>query len=230
MSLVEKVVKGISFGLCGLASLLPINASAESKINIRDFYIEPEVVYEHKLAKTTTELELELDELKHIKGTIELWGDDWKFGELYSYKIGETTFQINGSKLIPGRKYNFKISGTIKPSDYLPQTMHTYDGIFQRNHMRVSPLLIDKSNKNNPDYLHFNNVQHMWDWVGIKDMPPTDVNGDNCVNVADLLHVRANLGNYGSAIIPPEVDVNQDGVVNIVDLLKVRNDLGEGCN
>ena len=59
---------------------------------------------------------------------------------------------------------------------------------------------------------------------------PGDVNGDGCVNVADMLMVRNNLGESGSGISPPGADVNDDGLVNIADLLLVRNRLGDGPN
>ena len=55
-----------------------------------------------------------------------------------------------------------------------------------------------------------------------------DVNGDLCVNVADLLMVRNNLGNSGSGIVPPAADVNSDAICNVADLLIVRNSLGTG--
>jgi WD40 repeat protein len=51
-----------------------------------------------------------------------------------------------------------------------------------------------------------------------------DVNGDDCVNVTDLLTVRNCLGKSGS--LP--ADVNEDGIVNVTDLLLVRNSLGKG--
>jgi hypothetical protein len=55
-----------------------------------------------------------------------------------------------------------------------------------------------------------------------------DVNRDGCVNVADLLIVRNNLGKSGRKIRPAGADVNFDSVVNIADLLIVRNNLGKG--
>jgi len=55
-----------------------------------------------------------------------------------------------------------------------------------------------------------------------------DVDGDDCVNVMDLLAIRANLGREGSEINPPEADINGDEVVNVMDLLGVRADLGKG--
>ena len=56
-----------------------------------------------------------------------------------------------------------------------------------------------------------------------------DINGDFCVNVADLLIVRDNIGKTGSAISPPEADAyGSDGMVNVSDLLFVREWLGNG--
>ena len=55
---------------------------------------------------------------------------------------------------------------------------------------------------------------------------PGDQNGDNCVNVLDLMGVRGQLVNEGSEINPPSADVNLDGCVNIIDLLIVRAGLG----
>ena len=55
-----------------------------------------------------------------------------------------------------------------------------------------------------------------------------DVNGDRCVNVMDLLSVRANLGKEGSVISPPEADIDGDQVANVLDLLAVRAGLGKG--
>ena len=53
-----------------------------------------------------------------------------------------------------------------------------------------------------------------------------DVNGDRCVNIADLLSVRNMLGLTGSAA--GASDVNADGVCNVADMLIVRNRLGNG--
>jgi outer membrane protein assembly factor BamB len=55
-----------------------------------------------------------------------------------------------------------------------------------------------------------------------------DVNGDGCVNVADLLMVRNNLGKSGSGITLRGADVNRDAIVNVADLLTVRNHIGAG--
>jgi len=61
------------------------------------------------------------------------------------------------------------------------------------------------------------------------DLPVTgDVDGDHCVNVLDLLAVRANLGRTGSEISPPRADIDGDGTVNVMDLLSVRSQLGSG--
>jgi hypothetical protein len=61
-----------------------------------------------------------------------------------------------------------------------------------------------------------------------KSFPMPDVYLDDCVNVADLLMVRNNLGKSGSGMYPQSVDVNRDGVCNVADLLIVRNNMGRG--
>ena len=54
-----------------------------------------------------------------------------------------------------------------------------------------------------------------------------DVIRDRCVNVADLLTVRNDMGKMASQLVRP-TDVNLDGIVNVADLLIVRNQLGKG--
>ena len=57
-----------------------------------------------------------------------------------------------------------------------------------------------------------------------------DVNDDNIINVSDLMVVRGQLGNSGSAINPLSADVNGDTAVNVSDLMVVRGQLGNsGC-
>ena len=62
----------------------------------------------------------------------------------------------------------------------------------------------------------------------IEQWSQADVDDDGCVNVIDLLGIRSNLGNTGSAINPLGADVNGDGKVNVMDLLGVRSALGQG--
>lgn len=57
--------------------------------------------------------------------------------------------------------------------------------------------------------------------------PGGDLNGDNCVNNADLLEVLFNFGNSGNAGI--DGDANCDGTVNNADLLSVLFAFGQGC-
>ena len=53
-----------------------------------------------------------------------------------------------------------------------------------------------------------------------------DVNGDGCVDDADLLAVLFAFGNTGSGL--PE-DLNGDGIVDDADLLEVLFNFGSGC-
>ncbi|MCS7064829.1 MAG: hypothetical protein NZL85_01000 [Fimbriimonadales bacterium] len=55
---------------------------------------------------------------------------------------------------------------------------------------------------------------------------PGDVNGDGCVDDADLLAVLFAFGQTGQGL--PE-DVNSDGVVDDADLLIVLFNFGQGC-
>ena len=52
---------------------------------------------------------------------------------------------------------------------------------------------------------------------------PEDVNGDDVVNILDLVSVSSNLGDEGEDLA---ADVNGDGVVNILDLVMVAGALG----
>jgi hypothetical protein len=54
--------------------------------------------------------------------------------------------------------------------------------------------------------------------------PEGDVNGDGCVDDADLLIVLFNFGNAGG-----QGDVNNDGIVDDADLLIVLFNFGSGC-
>jgi len=60
--------------------------------------------------------------------------------------------------------------------------------------------------------------------VGPQSLLVGDLNGDGCVNVADMLVVRNAMGKSGDA-----TDINGDGVCNVADMLIIRNHLGEGC-
>jgi len=57
-----------------------------------------------------------------------------------------------------------------------------------------------------------------------------DINGDGCVNVADLLSVRNSMGKTSGPALVADVAPapNGDGIVNVSDLLFVRNHLGTG--
>ncbi|MDW8106987.1 MAG: hypothetical protein RMK45_05860 [Armatimonadota bacterium] len=64
-------------------------------------------------------------------------------------------------------------------------------------------------------------------WFLLPTCIPTngDVDGNNCVNNADLLQVWFNFGATGSNI----ADVNCDGAVNNADLLVLLFNFGSGC-
>jgi hypothetical protein len=53
-----------------------------------------------------------------------------------------------------------------------------------------------------------------------------DVNGDGCVDDADLLMVLFAFGQTGSGL---SEDVNNDGIVDDADLLIVLFNFGSGC-
>ena len=55
---------------------------------------------------------------------------------------------------------------------------------------------------------------------------PEDVNGDDAVNILDLVLVAANLGDEGADLA---ADVNGDGVVNILDLVVVAGAIGNAA-
>jgi hypothetical protein len=64
--------------------------------------------------------------------------------------------------------------------------------------------------------------------VTVRSAPvPGDVNGDGCVNVADLLYVRNNLGKTHQQAPAADMVGDNDGV-NVADLLYVRNKMGTG--
>jgi hypothetical protein len=60
----------------------------------------------------------------------------------------------------------------------------------------------------------------------IKYAPDGDVNGDGCVNDADLLSVLFAFGQTGSDLL---TDMNGDGIVDDADLLTVLFAFGQGC-
>ncbi|MFQ3611576.1 MAG: hypothetical protein SNJ72_08795, partial [Fimbriimonadales bacterium] len=69
-----------------------------------------------------------------------------------------------------------------------------------------------------PAILYIDNVRVLLDTV------PGDVNGDGCVDDADLLAVLFAFGGSGG-----NEDVNSDGIVDDADLLIVLFNFGSGC-
>ena len=95
-------------------------------------------------------------------------------------------------------------------------------------------LVIPQGNQynNDPDLRASNRVANSLRYTNITDVrviagsagPEGDVNGDGCVDTADLLIVLFNFGNAGG-----QGDVNCDGIVDTADLLAVLFNFGAGC-
>jgi hypothetical protein len=85
---------------------------------------------------------------------------------------------------------------------------------------------------NDPDLRASNRVANSLRYTNITDVrviagpggPEGDVNGDGCVDDADLLIVLFNFGNAGG-----QGDVNNDNIVDDADLLIVLFNFGAGC-
>ena len=94
-------------------------------------------------------------------------------------------------------------------------------------------LVIPQGNQynNDPDLRASNRVANSLRYTNITDVrviaqvgPEGDVNGDGCVDDADLLIVLFNFGNAGG-----QGDVNNDNIVDDADLLVVLFNFGAGC-
>jgi hypothetical protein len=94
-------------------------------------------------------------------------------------------------------------------------------------------LVIPQGNQynNDPDLRASNRVANSLRYTNITDVrviaqvgPEGDVNGDGCVDDADLLIVLFNFGNAGG-----QGDVNCDNIVDDADLLIVLFNFGAGC-
>ena len=71
-------------------------------------------------------------------------------------------------------------------------------------------------------------IQEKQSVSAIAELPPIpqDVNGDDVVNILDLVFVASALGDEGQGLV---ADVNGDGVVNILDLVMVAGALGNAA-
>ena len=74
--------------------------------------------------------------------------------------------------------------------------------------------------------VNFDDGSHGTDEAVLKVRYPADVNGDDCVNVADMLSIRFDTGAIGEHL---QGDVDCDGGVDVTDLLFVRTRLGTGA-
>jgi hypothetical protein len=64
-----------------------------------------------------------------------------------------------------------------------------------------------------------------WWWRAIRSGSSGDVNGDGCVDDADLFAVLSGFGQSGGGL----ADLNGDDVVDDADLLEVLFHFGSGC-
>jgi hypothetical protein len=94
-------------------------------------------------------------------------------------------------------------------------------------------LVIPRGNQfnNDPELVRRDRVANSLRYTNITDVrviaqvgPEGDVNGDGCVDDADLLIVLFNFGNAGG-----QGDVNNDNIVDDADLLIVLFNFGSGC-
>jgi len=100
--------------------------------------------------------------------------------------------------------------------------------------IRYVALVIPQGNQynNDPNLVASNRVANSLRYTNFTDVrviagvagPEGDVNGDGCVDDADLLVVLFNFGNAGG-----QGDVNSDGIVDDADLLIVLFNFGSGC-
>jgi parallel beta-helix repeat protein len=88
-------------------------------------------------------------------------------------------------------------------------------------HAREDDPSMPNTGVGTPPYVDLGAVEYLYPM-------PADVIPDRCVNVADLLRVRNDMGKASNPGDPLATDVNRDGVVNVADLLIVRNSLGKG--
>jgi hypothetical protein len=63
--------------------------------------------------------------------------------------------------------------------------------------------------------------------VQLLSMIAGNVNGDEMVNLLDLLAVLADFGRIGDSIVNPATDLDGDGMVNLLDLLIVLRNFGQ---
>jgi len=61
--------------------------------------------------------------------------------------------------------------------------------------------------------------------IGATTLRGGDINGDNCVNIFDMVMIASVFGTSGFSPLDPK-DINDDGVVNIFDLTVAASNFG----
>ena len=116
-------------------------------------------------------------------------------------------------------------------SDKIYWTDYSQDGIWRAN-LDGSDVHVVAIGVSNPTAIALDSYHTEMEENGadsaIAELPPIpeDVNGDDVVNILDLVLVASVLGDVGGDLA---ADVNGDGVVNILDLVRVAGALGNAA-
>ncbi|BCW95835.1 MAG: hypothetical protein WHS44_07225 [Fimbriimonadales bacterium] len=140
--------------------------------------------------------------------------------------IGATSAQgINApiGKLVDQKDQWVTVEFNIRQEPVLPFAGGTANGQIDGTTGTIEHLAFTPTDPANlgPYIVYIDDIETV-----VEQSIPGDVNGDGCVDDADLLAVLFAFGQTGSGL--PE-DVNEDGVVDDADLLTVLFNFGQGC-